>query len=266
MSLVPTETFEGTSMYGDFISHPPVAPSDRARAYLATQRKVSRDPHAESRSTLPGPAITISRQSGTGALDLAERTAELLRAGEPEGAVPWTVFDRQLMDRTLEEHNLPKALAEFIPEDHRSVLRDLVDELLGIVPPPWEITPRLTETVLHLAYAGHVILVGRGANLITARMPNVFRVRLVGSLARRAERLRAQRPMTEEEAEKYLHEEDRARARYVRSNFQADINDCLLYNLIVNTDAMPADEVAQLIAGAARRRFQAPAAPAAPAR
>jgi hypothetical protein len=242
--------------------HPPLAPTDRARAYLANQRKASLHPQPEPRRTLPGPAITVSRQSGTDALAVAERVAELLRAGQPGTAVPWTVFDRQLMERTLEEHNLPKVLAEFIPEDHRSVLRDLMDEMLGIVPPPWEIAPKLAETVLHLAYAGHVILVGRSASLITARVPNVFQVRLVGSLARRAERLRARKPMTEEEALKSLRADDRARARYARANFQADVDDFLLYHLVINTDTMPPEEAAQVIAGAAQRRFRALAASA----
>jgi cytidylate kinase len=171
--------------------------------------------------------------------------------------VPWTVFDRQLMDRTLEEHNLPKALADALSEDHRSTLRDLVDELIGIVPPPWEIAPKIAETVLHLAYAGHVILVGRGANLITARLPNVFRIRLVGSLARRAGRLCAARGMSEEAAMQALQAEDRARARYARANFQADIDDSLLYHLVINTDTLPLEEMAQLVADAAGRRFRA---------
>lgn len=242
---------------GDAASRHTLAPSDRAKAYLATQRRLSL--HPEPRPRRPGPAITLSRQSGLEALPLAERVGELLRAAEPWDAAPWTVFDRQLMDRTLEEHNLPKALAEFLTEDHRSVLRSLVDEMLGIVPPPWEILPKITETVLHLAYAGHVILVGLGANLVTARLDNVFRVRLVGSPARRAEQLRAREPMTEDEALKRLHDQDRARARYVRANFQADIDDSLLYHLVINTDALPLEETAQLIAGAARRRFLAPA-------
>jgi len=245
---------------GKISFRPNLSAADRAKAYLASQRRTSQNPEAAPRRTLPGPAITISRQSGTGAFHLAERTAEIMRAVEPGDAVPWTVFDRELIDRTLKEHNLPKALAEFLPEDHRSTLRDLVDEWLGVVPPPWEIVPKISETVLHLAYAGHVILLGRGSSLITARMPNVFRVRLVGSPARRAERLLAQTNLTREAALGFLDAEDQARARYVRAHFQADINDCLLYHLVINTDALPAEEVAQLIAGAAKRRFQGAAA------
>lgn len=44
-------------------------------------------------------------------------------------------------------------------------------------PPSWILVPEVTETILHLVNAGHVILVGQGGAFITARMPNVFHVR-----------------------------------------------------------------------------------------
>src|SRR6185312_5715809 len=49
-------------------------------------------------------AITISRQAGCGALIVAEKVAGYLQAQMPEDALPWTVFDRNLMDKVLEDH------------------------------------------------------------------------------------------------------------------------------------------------------------------
>ena len=152
----------------------------------------------------PGPAITISYQAGSGAHEIAGRLAAILQAAEPKGRSPWTVFDRRLVEKVLEEHHLPKRLAKLMPEDRRSVIRDIMEELLGVRPPSWVVVPLGAESILHLADAGHVILVGRGANVITARMPNVFHVRLIASLAGRIHRVQKLKQLSPKEAAKFV--------------------------------------------------------------
>ena len=93
------------------------------------------------------------------------------------------------MEKALEEHHWPKALANKMPEYRRSYIDDVVEELFGLRPPSWVLVPQVAETTLRLAAAGHVILVGRGATVVTARLPNVFHVRLIASLPRRIERV-----------------------------------------------------------------------------
>jgi len=46
--------------------------------------------------------------------------------------------------------------------------------LFGLRPPSWVLVPQVAETILHLADAGHVILIGRGAAVVTRAMPNVM--------------------------------------------------------------------------------------------
>lgn len=222
-----------------------------AGAHLALRLRARREAEKASGAVPPGPAIAISRQVGIEGNDIAALAAGLLQAREPWGSVPWTVFDRHLLDQVLQEHNLPGFLAEFITRDHRSVIRSLMDEWLGMIPPPWEIVPKIAETVLHLAAAGHAILVGRGAVFITARLPYVFRVRLIGSLPRRIERVQAAQG-----AAAAVEQEDRARARFVKTNFNLDINDSQLYHLVINTDDLPGEDAAQVIADAAWRFFR----------
>jgi cytidylate kinase len=229
---------------------------DQCHSYILTQLQTRKKRVAVSGSPPPGPAITISHQTGSGAHDIAARLAGLLQVGEPKGTAPWTVFDRDLVDKMLEEHHLPQSLAEFMPEDRRSFIEDVMDELLGVIPPSWVVVQQVAETVLHLVDAGHVILVGRGANFITARMPNVFHVRLIASLPKRIERVQELNHLTPEEAAKFVKKVDRARGRYVKTHFHVGINDDLLYHLVINTDRMPSPDVAQLIVDGARMCFQ----------
>jgi hypothetical protein len=181
--------------------------------------------------------------------------AGALQKAESNGRIPWTIFDRQLVEKALEEHKLPKELAKFMPEDRRSFIQDVMEELVGLRPPSWVMVPKIAETVLHLADAGHVILVGRGANFITARMLNVFHVRLIASLPKRIERVQTSHGLTSEEATAFVRSEDRGRSRYVKEHFHKSVDDNLFYHLILNTDRIPLADAAQLISEGARRCF-----------
>jgi cytidylate kinase len=231
---------------------------DRCRAYLDYQRDHPKQPSAAGVWPPPGPAITISPQTGAGAGEVARQLAEILEREEPEGRSPWGVFDRELVEHTLEQHHLPKTLARLMPEDRRSFLDDVVDEIIGLRPPSWELVPMLIKSVLHLADAGNVILVGRGAGVVTRAMANMFHVRLIASLEKRIERVQKLENLSPKEAARFIARRDRGRGRYVRAHFHTHVDDDLNYHLVVNTDLLPPPDAADLIAQGARKCFRQP--------
>ena len=228
---------------------------DRCREYVVYQLEERKRPPAHRPQPPGGPAITIAYQTGAGAHEIARRLAGILQAREPKGASPWTAFDRQLVEKVLEENHLPKELAKLLTEERRSYIRDVMEELVGLRPPSWVVEPLVAESILHLAEAGHVILVGRGASVITARMPNVFHVRLIASLDRRIQRVQQLENLSPDEAGKFVRRSDRGRGRYVRAYCHSRVDDDLQYHLVLNTDRMPLPEAAELIAEGARRCF-----------
>jgi cytidylate kinase len=191
-------------------------------------------------------AVTISRQTGCGALVVAEKLAQYLREHSKNGA-PWTVLDRNLIDKVLEDHNLPPYLAKFLPEDRASQIEDFLSELFAVHPPSRIIVKQTAETILKLAVVGHVILIGRGSSVVTARLPDVFHVRLVAPLEKRIEHAHEHYGMTKIKAHNFCLAEDLGRARYLKKHFNADINDPLLYHMIINTGQMGFDGAAKLI-------------------
>src|SRR5262245_47585033 len=80
------------------------------------------------------PAVTISRQAGCGALVVAQKLSALLQSESPPDDPPWTVFDRNLMEKVLEDHDLPVRLAQFLPEDRATELQDITHEFFGLRP------------------------------------------------------------------------------------------------------------------------------------
>ena len=229
---------------------------DRCRAYMAYQLRNPKRPSPDGVWPPPGPAVTISAQTGVAAEELANHLATVLESRAPSGRAPWTVFDRQLVEIALEEHNLPGRLAKFMPEDRRSYFDDVVDEMMGLRPPSWELIPKIIQTVQHLADAGHVILVGRGAGVASGNMANVFHVRLIASLPNRIQLVQKLENLSAREAAKFIAKTDRGRERYVRANFRTRPDDDLNYHLVLNTDRVPLADAVELIVDGARRCFR----------
>jgi len=207
--------------------------------------------HEASASEVSPPrVVTISREAGSGSHVVAEALVTLLQAGAPKGACPWTIFDRNLVEKVLEDHDLPARLARFMPEDQKSEMSDTLDALFGQQASSRTLVKKTAETILHLAEVGNVILIGRGANIITSRLDNAFHVRLVGSLERRIQHLVEYKHFSLSEATEYAHTEDLGRKRYVKKYYAVDIDDPLLYHLVINTDRVPYEEAARMIADA----------------
>ena len=179
-------------------------------------------PREGDQPSRPGPiesvhrGVAMSAQTGSGALQVAGKLAECLQAHTPASAPPWRVFDRTLMVKVLEDHHLPAGMARFLPEDAHNAVDDLIHELLGLHPSSWLIVQHSIETMLNLVRSGNVILVGWGATAVTGKLPDVFHVRLVGSLERRAACIEAKEHLSRSEALASIDRSDRARARYVR--------------------------------------------------
>jgi cytidylate kinase len=211
--------------------------------------------HLQSAGAVPAPArtgdqwraVTISRQTGSGAHVIAEELASYLQARSPKDACPWTVFDRNLMEKVLEEHHLPERMARFLTEDRISELQDITDELFGLHPPTWTLLRQTADTILHLVELGRAIIIGRGAGIVTRKLDYVFHVRLVGSLERRLEHVQRYYEMPKKEALDMINREDRGRRRYLKKYFNLEIDDPLLYHLVINTDFIPYHKAARLI-------------------
>ena len=199
------------------------------------------------------PVITFSREAGAGAVTVAEIVAGMLNEAPKKDAgtiaPPWTVFDKNLVERVLEDHELPGALKRFMPEDVAPLMTDTVEELLGLHPSSWTLV-HTTETILRLANVGNAILVGRGANIIAGGMENAVHVRLVASPEKRARHLEKVMGLSHAEVVEWIRNTDRARRRYVQRYFDAANDDPHLYTMVLNTGRLGFETAARLIVDA----------------
>jgi hypothetical protein len=200
---------------------------------------------------IPGPAIAISSECGTEDLAIAGMVAkelDLVCPGDPPR--PWTVFSRNLVSKILEDHSLSNRIEEFMPEDVRFPLTESFEFLLGLHPPSGVLREYAKDTIRKLATNGNVILIGRGAAIITAGLPHVLRVRLVAPFHVRVLNFARTHSVAEAEAVRMVRANDTARRRYVRSYLHTDVTEALHYDLVLNTASSGVEHVARIISAA----------------
>jgi cytidylate kinase len=228
---------------------------DQCRAYLIAQATAP----VENKPRPPLRAVTISREAGAGGVSIGRLVADYLETRQEVPDCPWAVFDRNLAREVLADFKLPHTVEQYMPEDAAAAARDTIEDLLGLHPSEWTLVDYTNRTILRLAVAGNVVIVGRGSNILTAGMSHVLHVRLVGPIAQRIRHCEEYYHYTHAQAAEFVHKTDRARARYVRRHFKADIDDPLKYHLTINTGSVSFTETARII-GDAALRLGAPAA------
>jgi len=224
-------------------------PMAGCRAYLEAHRH-----HAPTKVKTALPIVTISREAGAGAVTIGELTAQLLNrdGGEPD-VPPWTVFDKNLVERVLEDQHLPTGIRRYLSEDVPSMMTSVVEETLGLHPSTWNLAQQTSTTIFQLANLGNVILVGRGANFVTAKRNPAVHIRLVAPFAQRVAHVAEYYHLTPTEALAYTKRADYGRRRYVKRYFNANVEDPLNYTLMINTGRMEPEAVAHVIAEAVRQ-------------
>jgi len=197
---------------------------------------------------LPHSFITISRQAGAGAISVGNKVIELLNNDKKlSWPCPWTLFDKDLTNTVLEEHHLPEKFKKYMPEAKISQISDILEDLLGLHPPSLILVHNTSETILHLAHIGNVVIVGRGASIITRTHEGGFHVRLVGSLEKRVQRVMEYSKVDMKQAEELIAKWDKDRKKYIKEYFKKNNEDPLLFDLVINTDYISYDNTARMI-------------------
>lgn len=218
---------------------------DAVKNFLSAQRLLETVRGKKPRKTAP--FVTLSRQYGAGGHTVADLLQRELNSASEAGA-GWTVFDKDLVKVVLAEHGLPEEMARYLQEKKVSEIRDIVEELCGLHPPAFVLIRKTSETLLHLAALGHVILVGLGSPFVTRTLKGGLHVRLVGSKEKRIRHAADYYGISLKEAAKRLEVEDQGRRDYARQNFNADLEDPVQYDLVINTDHVLFGDAARLIA------------------
>lgn len=203
-----------------------------------------------------GPVVTISREAGARGNSIARALVpELESSSIIPRYRPWTVFNQDLIDHVIREHQLPQKTAAYFPEDKPDEIRALIGEMLGLHAGVFNNVRKCAETIRRLAIAGNSIIVGRGANLVAAGIRHALHVRFVGDAPTRIRHFAKLNDLSIKAAAAEVAKRDRARKRYLMRNFERDIDDAHQYDFIINTSRWPDACVTRMIRTALEAKF-----------
>ena len=106
------------------------------------------------------------------------------------------------------------------------------------------------EVVRNLAQAGHVVIIGRGANVILGDTPGVLHVGMLAPMSRRVQTIMEREHLNEEEARVYLEGLEEARVKFFQKFFKVSPEDPTLYHMMLDMGHMSDDTAAKIIAHA----------------
>jgi len=223
--------------------------SEKALEYVTAREAETNKP------LVKGPCITVSRESGAGSGLVDEILKSYLERHQIENTSRWAIFDKNLIGRVLEDHNLPDRLAKLMSHEKISAFTVMINELLGLQPSMRTLLHKTSQTILQLTEIGNVIVVGRAGNIITSKMRNSFHVRLVAPFDNRVKRIQEFYHFNKKEAAEWVKNEDNSRKEYFIKNFHTDIDNPLNYHIILNTGLLSYEECAHTIGRMVMERF-----------
>jgi cytidylate kinase len=210
------------------------------------------------------PVITISRQVGSGGMEIA--TQVCTRLG-------YRYLDKWLLMKTASDVGLSEHEVVDFSEDHYQA-RSFLEVLLGprnrvvssvatrqrgsagedqftIAKLDEAQCINLVRTAVLAAHKqGDTVIAGRGGQAILSDRLDVLHVRIEAPVEQRIRHLRDSERLGEMEARAYLAERDRAAAQYLDRFFGIRWDDPLNYNLVINTGRWDIDAAVEIIAHA----------------
>lgn len=226
---------------------------EKARIYI--ERHSEHDEKVRARKLNPGPTITISRETGIGAAAIGQHLADYLNDSAIEYYNDWTYFDKDLINRIMEDNHMPAHFRKFLEDQKVHTIDSWFNEMLGISPSKIALLKKTKRTIEQLAGYGNSIIVGRGANVILSDHKMAFHLRLVAPLSHRIETAMQLYKIDHKTAAEFITQEDEIRRIYLWKYFHKKVDDPLLYHAIINTNRLTIEEIAIMIGHCVQKRF-----------
>lgn len=193
------------------------------------------------------PFVTISYEVGAYGISVVENLCQYLQKHDKGKENAWKVVDKDLAEKVVNDCELPESSLKYFSESTVSDVEDGFEYMVGLHPTRLTLVYSLNRIIFRLAQAGYVIIVGRGANIVTSKLSHGVHVRLIGSIENRVRYFKEYFKIGEKEAREFVIKENHRRAKYFRKYFDRNINDSLLYDSVINTDRLSVQDIVREI-------------------
>jgi cytidylate kinase len=196
-------------------------------------------------------AITISREYGSGGGEIATRLARRLG---------WRLVDHEIVEHVATEMGTSIEAAEARDERTEGFLERAFSNLQFIEPAFMAgasseafLTNEETylETVSRIVYAaaeqGHVVIVGRGSQVLLEQQRDVLHVRIIAPFEKRVAYVMQREGIDQASAESRIKMKDHDRMKHLETAYHRKPSDAHLYDIVLNTSFLTLDGAVEII-------------------
>ncbi len=205
-------------------------------------------------------AITISREYGSGGGEVAHRLAQHLG---------WQLVDHEIVVRVASELGVSEQEVEAQDEYAESITSRIISSLQAMQPAMFAISAPFPDTPTIESYqealdrvvqgavaTGHVVIVGRGAQVLLGDRRDVLHARVVAPLEQRITYVMSREGVNRDDARNRIQIKDQDRMRYLQTVHHQRPDDAHLYDITLSTSMLSLDEVVDLICRALEHKAE----------
>jgi cytidylate kinase len=138
-------------------------------------------------------------------------------------------------------------------------LQAMQPTLFAVAPLPIMMdAPNYQEALKHVVEgavaSGHVVIVGRGGQVLLGQQRDVLHVRIVAPLEQRIPYVMRRESINRDDARTRIQVKDQDRMRYLQAVHHRRTDDAVLYDLILNTAVLSLDQTVELISVALQEK------------
>jgi len=195
-----------------------------------------------------GPVITLSRQTGCDARQVAESVADILN--KKYATSKWRWIDKDVIHRIAREINTdPERVEGFYKGIEHSNLSEMIMAFSGSFVSDQRIKRAIEDVILSICKEGYVVVVGRGGVSIAHNITDSLHIRLMAPFYWRVDNVMKKKNMNIEKAEEYVVDNDEKRFKLIQTFLkQKSINIDYLFDATINRSAFNIPQTASLIA------------------
>ena len=184
------------------------------------------------------PVIAISRQPGSQGGQIAKNLADLLGID---------LFNREIIHRVAKSARMSSSFIETLDERGRIFVEDWISATVDERHlSPDDYLRYLMQVIATIAKHGGAVIIGRGANFVLPRS-ECFSLRIVAPESIRIGNLMHDEGLSEDEARRHMIKLESDRRAFVRKYFNADIDDPVHYDLVINTENLSVDRATRTV-------------------
>ena len=189
------------------------------------------------------PAITISREPGSGGRPIAKAVADKLGLD---------LFDQEVINAMAKNADTTTRIIKTLDEKSVSMIEDWVSAAISQRHLwPDEFARILMRVIGTIGRHGKAVILGRGANFVLPPEAR-FRVRIIAPLDKRISRVAEAHGLSKEEAKNRVLRTESDRRAFIRKYFYSDIRNPAHYDMILNTGTLSVESAAAAICAAVR--------------